>query len=144
MWQDDLWVKDEDYYSILKVDKSADFKSVKVAFRRQSRKYHPDLYPDDAEKAARFRFVQEAYGILSDKRKRLVYDYHGRYSPELVLPDSELCEPVWALIEGAMIIETGLTYQSAEEKREIYTGATIVTSAVAARLSTVGSLRLTA
>lgn len=65
-----------DYYEILGVDKNADEKEIKMAFRRLAKKYHPDVNKEpDAE--AKFKEAQEAYAVLSDETRRKQYDQFG-------------------------------------------------------------------
>jgi molecular chaperone DnaJ len=66
-----------DYYEILGVEKSADAKVLKSAYRKKAMKYHPDKNPGDAEAEAHFKEVGEAYAILSDDDKRAAYDRMG-------------------------------------------------------------------
>ena len=66
-----------DYYDILGVDKGADEKVLKSAFRKKAMGCHPDRHPDDPEAEARFTELNEAYGILSDGDKRAAYDRMG-------------------------------------------------------------------
>ncbi len=66
-----------DYYEILGVDKNADAKKMKSAFRKKAMACHPDRHPDDPEAEARFKELNEAYGILSDDQKRAAYDRMG-------------------------------------------------------------------
>ena len=66
-----------DYYEILGVDKTADAKTMKSAFRKKAMACHPDRHPDDPEAEARFKELNEAYGILSDEQKRAAYDRMG-------------------------------------------------------------------
>ena len=65
-----------DYYEVLGVDKNADDKTIKSAFRKLAKKYHPDVNkePDAADK---FKEAQEAYAVLSDPDKRKQYDQFG-------------------------------------------------------------------
>lgn len=66
----------KDYYKVLGVERSADADAIKKAYRRAARKYHPDVSKEkDAE--ARFKEVNEAYEVLSDKDKRQRYDQLG-------------------------------------------------------------------
>ena len=66
-----------DYYDVLGVDRGADEKALKSAYRKLALKYHPDQNPDDAEAEARFKEVGEAYAVLSDAEKRAAYDQFG-------------------------------------------------------------------
>lgn len=67
----------KDYYEILGVDKDADQKEIKKAYRKLAKKYHPDRNPDDPEASEKFKEISEAYGILSDEDKRARYDQYG-------------------------------------------------------------------
>lgn len=66
-----------DFYEILGVDRSADDKEVKKAYRRLAMKYHPDRNPDDADADAKFKEATEAYEVLSDSQKKAAYDQYG-------------------------------------------------------------------
>ena len=66
-----------DYYEVLGVAKTADAKQLKSAFRKKAMECHPDRHPDDPEAEARFKELNEAYGILSDEQKRAAYDRMG-------------------------------------------------------------------
>src|SRR3954462_4481029 len=70
----------KDYYKILSVEREAGEDDIKKAYRRLARKYHPDLNPGDKAAEERFKNVQEAYDILSDSKKRQMYDQYGFYS----------------------------------------------------------------
>jgi molecular chaperone DnaJ len=72
-----------DYYETLKVAKAASQDEIKKSYRRLARKYHPDVNPGDKAAEERFKQVQEAYDILSDSKKRQVYDQHGFYSDNI-------------------------------------------------------------
>ncbi len=67
----------KDYYDILGVDRDADQKEIKKAYRKLAKKYHPDRNPDDPEASEKFKEISEAYGILSDEDKRARYDQYG-------------------------------------------------------------------
>lgn len=66
-----------DYYEILGVDRSADEKALKSAYRKLALKFHPDQNPGDAEAEAKFKEIGEAYAILSDPEKKAAYDRFG-------------------------------------------------------------------
>lgn len=66
-----------DYYEVLGVEKSADSEAIKKAYRKLAVKYHPDRNPGDKEAEAKFREATEAYEILSDDKKRPIYDQYG-------------------------------------------------------------------
>lgn len=66
-----------DYYQILGIDKHASQDSVKKAYRKLARKYHPDLNPNDKEAAEKFKQINEANEVLSDPEKRKKYDQYG-------------------------------------------------------------------
>ena len=66
-----------DYYEVLGVQKGCSEDELKKAYRQMAKKYHPDLHPDDKEAEAKFKEVNEAYGVLSDKEKRSRYDQFG-------------------------------------------------------------------
>lgn len=67
----------KDYYKVLGVDKNADEKDIKKAYRQLAKQYHPDANPDNPEAEAKFKEVKEAYEILSDTDKRAQYDRFG-------------------------------------------------------------------
>ena len=77
----------KDYYNILGIKKDAKADEIKKAYRRLARKYHPDVNPNDKASEEKFKEVQEAYDILSDEKKRKVFDRFGYYNDNLD-PDS--------------------------------------------------------
>src|SRR6266403_60698 len=70
----------QDYYDTLKVDRKASQDEIRKSYRRLARKYHPDLNPGDKAAEERFKKLQEAYDVLSDPKKRQMYDQQGFYS----------------------------------------------------------------
>jgi molecular chaperone DnaJ/curved DNA-binding protein len=68
----------KDYYTILGVQRGAADEELKKAYRTLARKYHPDLHPGNKDMEARFKDINEAYGVLSDPKKRADYDLTGR------------------------------------------------------------------
>jgi molecular chaperone DnaJ len=73
----------QDYYDLLGVAKKASAKDIRTAFRKLARKYHPDLNPGDKSSEEKFKQLQEAYDVLSDSKKRQMYDQHGFYSDNM-------------------------------------------------------------
>src|ERR1051325_5694475 len=73
----------EDFYKVLGVDRKAKPEEIKKAYRRLARKYHPDVNPGDKAAEERFKLVTEAHDVLSDPKKRAVYDRFGQYSDNL-------------------------------------------------------------
>jgi curved DNA-binding protein len=70
-------MKYRDYYKTLDVDRSANEKEIKRAYRRLARKFHPDANPDDPKAEERFKEINEAYEVLGDAEKRAKYDRFG-------------------------------------------------------------------
>jgi len=69
-----------DYYEVLEISKGASQDEVKKAYRKMAVKYHPDKNQGDADAEARFKEVSEAYEVLSDPKKREMYDRYGKES----------------------------------------------------------------
>src|ERR1035441_5181516 len=75
--------KDKDYYGILGVKKSASADDIRKAFRKLARKYHPDVNPGDKSAEEKFKTLSEANDVLSDPKKRKIYDQVGFYSDNI-------------------------------------------------------------
>jgi molecular chaperone DnaJ len=71
----------QDYYELLGISRKASQKEIRQAYRKLARKYHPDLNPGDKSAEEKFKQVQEAYDILSDSKKRQMYDQFGFETP---------------------------------------------------------------
>src|SRR5580698_3149567 len=73
----------KDYYEILGVKKSASAEDIRKAFRKLARKYHPDVNPGDKSAEEKFKTLSEANDVLSDPKKRKIYDQLGFYSDNI-------------------------------------------------------------
>src|SRR5947209_15638212 len=69
--------KTTDYYDVLGVPRTATQKEITSAFRKLARKHHPDLNAGDKDAEARFKEISEAHDVLSDTKKRKLYDEFG-------------------------------------------------------------------
>ena len=73
----------KDYYGLLGIKKTATAEEIRKAFRKLARKYHPDVNPGDKKAEERFKEMSEANDILSDPKKRKIYDQFGFYSDNI-------------------------------------------------------------
>lgn len=73
----------KDYYEILGVKKNASTEDIRKAFRKLARKYHPDVNPGDKAAEEKFKALSEANDVLSDPKKRKIYDQIGFYSDNI-------------------------------------------------------------
>lgn len=73
----------KDYYGALGVKKSASAEDIRKAFRKLARKYHPDVNPGDKKSEEKFKEISEANDVLSDAKKRKIYDQLGFYSDNI-------------------------------------------------------------
>jgi molecular chaperone DnaJ len=73
----------KDYYGTLGVKKTATPEEIRKAFRKAARRYHPDLHPGDKQAEEKFKEISEANDVLSDEKKRKVYDQVGFYSDQI-------------------------------------------------------------
>src|ERR1700704_4985298 len=73
----------KDYYGALGVKKTASPEEIRKAFRKLARKYHPDVNPNDKKSEEKFKEISEANDVLSDPKKRKIYDQLGFYSDNI-------------------------------------------------------------
>src|SRR4030042_5657314 len=73
----------KDYYATLGVERSSKPDQIRKAYRRLARKDHPDFNPNNKASEDKFKELQEAYDVLSDEKKRKVYDQYGFYSDNI-------------------------------------------------------------
>ena len=66
-----------DYYEVLGINRSADEKEIKRAYRKLAKKYHPVMNPGDKQAEQKFKEITEAYNVLSDEEKKKLYDQYG-------------------------------------------------------------------
>src|ERR1700759_1681707 len=75
--------QNKDYYGTLGVKKTATAEEIRKAFRKAARKYHPDVNPNDKKAEEKFKEISEANDVLSDDKKRKIYDQLGFYSDNI-------------------------------------------------------------
>jgi DnaJ-class molecular chaperone len=73
----------KDYYAALGVSRTAKPEEIKKAYRKMARQYHPDVNPNDKAAEERFKEISEAFDVLSDEKKRSIYDKFGYYSDNI-------------------------------------------------------------
>ncbi len=82
-----------DYYSLLGIKRAASPAEIKRAYRQMVFKYHPDRNPGDDEAAGKFKLVLDAYAVLSDGKKRAIYDAVNRSAEAEPGPEEPQAEP---------------------------------------------------
>jgi curved DNA-binding protein len=96
----------KDYYNSLGVGKNASDEEIKRAYRKLAMKYHPDRNPNKKEAEERFKEINEAYAVLSDKEKRKQYDsfgaegFHQRFTQEDIFRGFDMDEILSGLFGG--------------------------------------------
>ena len=70
-------MSEQDLYQTLGIEKNSSDADIKKAYRKLAMKYHPDRNPDDSTAEQKFKSIQKAYAVLSDKQKRAAYDQFG-------------------------------------------------------------------
>ncbi|MBI4188234.1 MAG: J domain-containing protein [Chloroflexi bacterium] len=93
----------KDYYSILGIKRNASEQEIKQAYRRLARKHHPDVNPGDKSAEARFKEINEAHEVLSDKEKRQKYDQYGdqwQHADQFAGTRGQQAPPQWDFSQG--------------------------------------------
>jgi len=103
----------EDFYKVLGVERKAKPEEIKKAYRRLARKFHPDVNPGDKSAEERFKLITEAHDVLSDPKKRSVYDRFGQYSDNLADAAARGAEPGGAGGRSAPFDFTGFDWGNA-------------------------------
>lgn len=75
--------RQKDYYAALGVERNAKPEQIRKVYRRLARKFHPDLNPGNKQAEEKFKDIQEAYDVLSDEKKRKIYDQYGFYADNI-------------------------------------------------------------
>jgi DnaJ-class molecular chaperone len=73
----------KDYYAVLGVPRNAKAEDIKKAYRKLARQHHPDVNPGNKAAEEKFKDISEAFDILSDEKKRGIYDHYGFYSDQM-------------------------------------------------------------
>ena len=108
-----------DYYEVLGVSRDADDATIKKAYRKLAKKYHPDINPGDKEAEAKFKEASEAYAVLSDAQKRKQYDQFGHAAFENGggVAQAVLISAIWATFSAifSAAVTSLAIYSAAEE-----------------------------
>lgn len=88
-WKVTAMAAKRDYYEILGIDKNADDNTIKKAYRKLAKKYHPDQNAGNAQAERQFKEVTEAYSVLSDPEKKKIYDQFGHAAFDGSAPDPD-------------------------------------------------------
>jgi molecular chaperone DnaJ len=102
----------EDFYKVLGVERKAKPEEIKKAYRKLARKHHPDVNPGDKSAEERFKLITEAHDVLSDPKKRSVYDRFGQYSDNLADAAARGAEPGGAGGRSAPFDFTGFDWST--------------------------------
>ena len=77
-----IYMNKSDFYSVLEISRNSDQDEIKKAYRKLAMKYHPDRNPDNPEAIEKMKEVNEAYAVLSDSKKKQLYDTYGHQGLE--------------------------------------------------------------
>ena len=77
-----IYMDKPDFYSVLETDRNSSTDEIKKAYRKLAMKYHPDKNPDNPEAIKKMKEINEAYAVLSDSKKKQLYDSYGHQGLE--------------------------------------------------------------
>ena len=77
-----IYMNKSDFYSVLETDRNSSQDEIKKAYRKLAMKYHPDKNPDNPEAMKKMKEINEAYAVLSDTKKKQLYDTYGHQGLE--------------------------------------------------------------
>ena len=86
-----------DYYDVLGISRNADAAAIKKAYRKLAKKYHPDTNQGNADAEKKFKEVTEAYDVLSDPKKKKLYDQFGQAALIRVLRERRNRAGLWRI-----------------------------------------------
>ena len=87
-----------DYYELLGIERKATADEIRSAYRKLALKYHPDRNPDDKEAEAKFKSISEAYDVLSDEKKRPLYDQYDATFNRYCKDNNLWCLDLWNIL----------------------------------------------